>query len=707
MYDVIVLGTGPAGSEALHLLAKSGLKVLGIEKRRKGEPKPCGGAIPLKEVEIFGELPPHVYDFTVKKAVLKNSRGEEIVLTVKEGDLAGYTVKREEYDRYLMERAEEAGARINYRERVISIEREKERFRITTDKDEYTSRFLLLSMGQHSFPFFKRLGFNPYPFKRGGVAIQKVIEGEFFKEPETLLFYFIPEKLKGGYFWVFPKKGRTYIGCGAELRYTVNRNLENLLDEFIEKNFGNVKVIRREGGFVPFYPVKTFAKDGVFLLGDSAGLTNSIHGGGIYEARLSGKLAAESLLSYEEEPELEYSKRVNQSIIEYSHRWDRRMRTFLLSEEGMELIWNMGKKNQKVRDSLGIILSSSKPHSFSYKILYEKVFEEMNQRMIEAIGEYRDLINREVRKLFREDRILNEIINYSLLENAKRLRSGLVLLIAESLGQDVEKALPIAIAYELSHTASLLHDDIIDNGDKRRGKESLHIRYGIEEAIIAGDALLIKAFEMLSHYRDNTISREQLIELIKCGTESGMRASQGELMDIYMGREPEKYGIIDYVRMIKLKTGALIEAPCEAGAILAGRDELRTHAKMFGRYLGISFQIFDDSKDIFSPEEVSLKTKFADIRNKKPSLYIIWVLKKLRGVYRERFMKLLGKKNLTEDEISFLYRIFEETGVIDFTKRILKYYIEKALAQLSYFPRNRNLDRLINLAQAMTYWVHI
>ena len=117
MYDVVILGGGPAGSEALFRLAKAGIRSVLIEKRSKGQGKPCGGAIFQKEAELFGELPSDVYDYPYTKAVLKTNHSEDLILRMKDYDMpAGYGVKREIYDTYLMESAQNAGGKIRFKE---------------------------------------------------------------------------------------------------------------------------------------------------------------------------------------------------------------------------------------------------------------------------------------------------------------------------------------------------------------------------------------------------------------------------------------------------------------------------------------------------------------------------------------------------------------------------------------------------------------
>jgi geranylgeranyl pyrophosphate synthase len=275
----------------------------------------------------------------------------------------------------------------------------------------------------------------------------------------------------------------------------------------------------------------------------------------------------------------------------------------------------------------------------------------------------------------------------------------------EAMGVDVARAMPAALSYELAHTASLVHDDIIDEAHKRRGKPSVVARYGLDGAVVSGDALIMKAYEIsMSGYRGDILSKEDLIDLVECATRTGIKACRGELLDVKIGREPEKYSVGDYIRLVEQKTASLIEGPCEAAAILAGKKNMRPVTRLFGRYLGIAFQILDDAKDIFASEDSSLKGRFADFRNGKPNLYIIFIMKKARVQDRARLKELLEQGNVCEEDIQFIYRICDDTGVFHAVKRLLGAYLRKANRMLDMLNDTHAKRRLRDLIEAMGYW---
>lgn len=197
-------------------------------------------------------------------------------------------------------------------------------------------------------------------------------------------------------------------------------------------------------------------------------------------------------------------------------------------------------------------------------------------------------------------RIVYEAARYSLLSGGKRLRPLLVLTTAQCLGGDLDEALPAAIAVEMTHTYSLIHDDLpgMDNDDYRRGKLTLHKVYGEGQAILAGDLLLTLAFQTLAttHLPD-AIKIEMISTLAACSGGSGMIGGQSiDLSGPIQNRS-------DLEQLHRMKTGALIQASVELGAISANAlPATRKPLKNFAQQLGLAFQIIDDVIDITQPQ---------------------------------------------------------------------------------------------------------
>lgn len=208
-------------------------------------------------------------------------------------------------------------------------------------------------------------------------------------------------------------------------------------------------------------------------------------------------------------------------------------------------------------------------------------------------------------------------MQYSLSNGGKRLRPVLVLEFCKMCGGDVEKAMPYACAIEYIHTYSLIHDDLpcMDNDDMRRGKPSCHKMYGEATALLAGDALLTHAFEIIANADLPDEQNAMAVSLLAQNSGVGGMIG-GQVLDLkYEASDPS---ISDLLTVHKLKTGALISAACILGCIAAGAsDEQILAASQFAYFLGIAFQIKDDLLDVLGDEEKLGKPIGSDAENDK------------------------------------------------------------------------------------------
>ena len=198
-------------------------------------------------------------------------------------------------------------------------------------------------------------------------------------------------------------------------------------------------------------------------------------------------------------------------------------------------------------------------------------------------------------------RLLHQAMRYSIFSGGKRLRPLLVLIATEICEGNTKRAMPLACSIEMIHTYSLIHDDLpaMDNSDFRRGKESCHKRFGEATAILAGDALLTFAFEILARIKNHQIIAEVSLAI---GSE-GMVA--GQIVDLqYQKKNPSKR-TLKYIQ--EHKTGNLITASLKTGGILARANEKRIkHLTQFGKCFGYAYQIYDDLKDKELKEEENI-----------------------------------------------------------------------------------------------------
>lgn len=337
--------------------------------------------------------------------------------------------------------------------------------------------------------------------------------------------------------------------------------------------------------------------------------------------------------------------------------------------------------------------------------MFESQFQSLQDNIERVIKPYQEECDAGIRKLFSGDSLLDRAVRYSLDAPGKRLRSALHLIMVEALGGDRDKSMAGALCYEMAHTASLVHDDIIDNARLRRGRKPVFQHFGLDAAIVSGDALLIRAFMMMEELRDTDISKEDLLDIIQCTSSMGLKACHGQLMDGKMGGGAD-VSVKKYIDMITCKTASLIEGPCESAAIFAGRKDLRKQAGLFGRNLGIAFQILDDAKDVYSCESTSLKGRFTDLINNKPNIFIIWAMKKATLEHKGRLHEIMcGKKPHTRD-IEFLFRLFETSGVLKSVIRLYGFFLNRADMAASSFPASAGRDKLKEIVRTMLKWPH-
>ncbi len=261
--------------------------------------------------------------------------------------------------------------------------------------------------------------------------------------------------------------------------------------------------------------------------------------------------------------------------------------------------------------------------------------------------------------------IIYEAMAYSLLAGGKRLRPILMSEVAKMCGGSIEDTVPFAVAMEMIHTYSLIHDDLpaMDNDDLRRGRPTCHIKYGEANAILAGDALLNRAFEVMSAVQGLPFDRVvKVISIIarSSGTE-GMIG--GQVVDIISeGRELT----IDELRYIhSLKTGAIIKSSCVAGGVIAGASEDELFAITdFAENLGIAFQIQDDILDVLGSEESLGKPIGSDKQNGKNTYVTICGLD--------------GAKRLMNEHTERAYAALDIFGKrADFLKWLLSYLMDR------------------------------
>lgn len=270
--------------------------------------------------------------------------------------------------------------------------------------------------------------------------------------------------------------------------------------------------------------------------------------------------------------------------------------------------------------------------------------EELNIKTSEINSIIADYLPKETKYQQR----ITEAANYSVNAGGKRIRPMLLMEVYKLCGgNDLNKIKAFMTALECIHTYSLVHDDLpaMDNDDYRRGMLTTHKKYGEDFGVLAGDALLNYAYELMLHDMDNTESSEDLKRAVKAADIIARKAGiygmvGGQSLDVYLTGKPMNEDELDFI--FRLKTGALIEAAFMAGATLAGADDLTvTELEKAGGLVGVAFQIQDDILDITSTQEVLGKPIRSDEKNHKTTYVTLYGFEKAKADVAEMSDKAL------------------------------------------------------------------
>ncbi|WP_299016159.1 polyprenyl synthetase family protein [uncultured Polaribacter sp.] len=285
----------------------------------------------------------------------------------------------------------------------------------------------------------------------------------------------------------------------------------------------------------------------------------------------------------------------------------------------------------------------------------------------------------ESEKWIQEPKNLYEPVDYILKLGGKRIRPVLTLMAADIFSGGFQNALPAALAVEVFHNFTLVHDDIMDAAPLRRGKETVHEKWNINTGILSGDAMLILAYQYFENYEPIVFQK-----LAKLFSKTALEVCDGQQLDVDFETRND-VTIDEYINMIRLKTSVLVAAALKMGAIVAETsDENANLIYDFGLNLGLAFQLQDDFLDTFGDPETFGKQVGGDIiENKKTYLY----LKALEVANEEDRGKLkyLYRKKLKENtvKIADVRRLFELNDIPILVKNKIEEYTEKAFGKLA------------------------
>ena len=285
----------------------------------------------------------------------------------------------------------------------------------------------------------------------------------------------------------------------------------------------------------------------------------------------------------------------------------------------------------------------------------------------------------ESKKWINEPKNLYEPVDYIIKLGGKRMRPVLTLMAADIFSGGYEKAMPAALAVEVFHNFTLIHDDIMDDAPLRRGKETVHEKWDVNTGILSGDAMLILAYQYFENYEPIVFQK-----LAKLFSKTALEVCDGQQLDVDFETRND-VTINEYINMIRLKTSVLVAAALKMGAIVAETTEENANLIYdFGLNLGLAFQLQDDYLDTFGDPETFGKQVGGDIiENKKTYLYLKSL--EVANEVDSRKLQFFYNQKLKDNSIKIaeVTRIFEVNDIPDLIKEQIKNYTDKAFKTLS------------------------
>lgn len=261
----------------------------------------------------------------------------------------------------------------------------------------------------------------------------------------------------------------------------------------------------------------------------------------------------------------------------------------------------------------------------------------------------------------------------------KALRPILCLFACETVGGSANTAMPAAVALEFIHNFSLIHDDIQDKDEMRRGRPSLWVVWSEPKAIIAGNVLRVVADMCLEQLVRNNVTVDHALAASQILTEAYLQMIEGQYLDILFERRLD-IGLDDYLEMIGRKTGALIRCALEMGATLGNSNSnVQSAFREFGRCLGFVFQIRDDVLGVWGKPDKTGKPVGADIKRKKNSFPIVHAMNYAKGADARLLKQTYGKESLDENDVSRILEVMDRLGTQEYAQSLAKAHCEKAL----------------------------
>ena len=270
-----------------------------------------------------------------------------------------------------------------------------------------------------------------------------------------------------------------------------------------------------------------------------------------------------------------------------------------------------------------------------------------------------------------------------IVHGGKRLRPYMVIKSCHLLGGKTSNAMSPASAVEMVHNFTLVHDDIMDNDEMRHGVPTVHKKFGLPIAILAGDVLFSKAYQLITESKLSSNATNQLISKL---AKACVDVCEGQLLDIKMAEGKKIPTQAEYITMIGKKTAALFDVSCAMGAICAtNKDKDISNLSSFGRNLGIAFQITDDLIGIMGDPKLTKKPVGNDLREGKKSLPILMAIKLAKGKDKEIILKAFGNSKATKKNLNEAVNVIRSLGIEESVRNQALRYAKKAKKSLSTY----------------------
>ncbi len=303
----------------------------------------------------------------------------------------------------------------------------------------------------------------------------------------------------------------------------------------------------------------------------------------------------------------------------------------------------------------------------------------------------------------KEPRGLYEPIEYTLASGGKRLRPTLAITAAEAIingglinGDAIDDVLPAALALEVFHNFTLMHDDVMDRAEVRRGRPTVHVKWNDNTAILSGDQMLIEAYKQLAK-----VPAGKLPQVLNWFNEMATGICEGQQYDVDF-EHMSQVGVDDYLKMIELKTSVLLANAMRIGGYIAGANEAQQKALYgYGLHLGIAFQIQDDILDVYGESRTFGKAIGGDIRCNKKTILLITALETADAESKAELLQWLMATDRDEEKVAAVTEIYNRLGVRHSCEAIMEDHTAQALAELEHLPQNSATEQLRELAERL------